>query len=95
MRRFTRLISILVIGCLPLTVAAPAESKEAGKSCNTLRRVTVWSIDAKQGYLILIDELERQYVVSCDDVRRRGAASKKPSRIQAGDTVTVRCHALR
>lgn len=95
MRCFSRPFLILAACCLSLAAATPATAQESGKSCKTLRRVTVWSIDAKQGYMVLIDELERYYVVNCEDVCRRGAASQKPARIQVGDAVTVKCHALR
>lgn len=95
MRRFFSPVLILTAFCLSLAAAVPATAQDTGKSCKTLRRAIVWSIDAKHGYMVLIDELERQYVVNCDDVRRRGAASQKPSRIQVGDAVSVKCHALR
>lgn len=95
MRRFFQPFLILTACCVSLAVATPARSQEPGKSCKTLRRATVWSIDEQQRYMVLIDELERYYVVSCEDVRRRGTASKKRSRVQVGDAVAVKCHDLR
>jgi hypothetical protein len=95
MRHYRQPILILAACCLTLVAAAPAISQEPVKSCKTMSRATVWSVDAQQAYLVLVDEGGRQFVVSCEDVRRRRSPSKALGRIQVGDAVTVKCHALR
>lgn len=95
MRHFCLPFLVLAVSCFATGPAASATSPEQGKSCKLLMRAIVWSIDTEHGYMVLIDELDRQYVVNCDAVCRRGRSAKKGADLRVGDAVTFPCHSIR